>query len=341
MQARSDSTTLAAHPVDLGSFRSGDPAERRRVANAIDRACRDSGFLVITGHGVPQQQCDDVLDAFAAFFDQPLAEKLRWRVEDDMANRGYSAPGKEALAYSRGEAGAPDLFEAFNVGREDAVGSYYDRYREFYAPNVWPDVPPGLRSAWLAYDEAVTPLVDTLLRAMALALDLDESWFVERCAHAIVTGRAINYEHRSDAPDPTPGQMRMGAHSDYGILTVLLADDAPGLQIFRNGRWHDVVTARGTFVCNIGDMLQRWTNDRWNSTLHRVVPPRGERGRTDGPARRRALARFLDCPPDIVVECIDSCNGPDDPPRFDPVLAGDWLRAKILSGRRGGSADLP
>ena len=290
----------------------------------------------MTGHGVAQERCDEVLAAFAEFFDLPLAEKLRCHVEDDTANRGYSQPGKEALAYSLGDGGLPDLFEAFNVGRDDTVGTYYDTYRSFYAANVWPDAPSGLREAWLAYEDAVADLVDVLLRAMALALGLAESWFVERCRHAIGDEPRITYERRAGAPEPSPGQMRMGAHSDYGVLTVLLADDVPGLQVFRHSRWHDVATPRGTFVCNLGDMLQRWTNDRWNSTLHRVVPPPETPA---GAARRRSLARFLDCPPDLVVECIPSCIGPGDPARFEPVLAGDWLRAKVLSGRRG-SADL-
>ena len=129
MPAAGPPATLAVHPVDLEPFRLGGREDRRRVAAAVDEACGDSGFLVVTGHGVPQDRCDAVLDAFAEFFDRPLEEKLRWRVADDMANRGYRAPGKEALAYSHGDGGAPELFEAFNVGREDAVGPYFDRYR--------------------------------------------------------------------------------------------------------------------------------------------------------------------------------------------------------------------
>jgi isopenicillin N synthase-like dioxygenase len=165
---------------------------------------------------------------------------------------------------------------------------------------------------------------------MAIALGLPEQWFVERCEHAIITTRAINYERRADTPEPVEGQMRMGAHTDYGILTVLLADDVPGLQVFRDGVWHDVSTPRGAFVCNLGDMLARWTNDRWISTLHRVVPPP-----TDGAdaVRRRSIARFLDCPPDLVVETIPSCIDEDHPARYDPVNAGEWLRAKVLGSR--------
>jgi isopenicillin N synthase-like dioxygenase len=323
-------TTLPVHALDLEAFRQGTPADRLAVARDVDDACRDTGFLVVTGHGVPQETCDAVLDAFAEFFELPEDEKRAVVVDDPSANRGYSALGQEGLSYSRGEESPRDLFEAFNLGSEATVGDYYDRYRSFYAPNAWPAHPPQLRDAWLAYEAAVDDVATNLLEAMALALELPESWFVDSCRHAIVTTRAINYERRATTPDPVDGQMRMGAHTDYGILTVLLADDVPGLQVFRDGVWHDVSTPRGAFVCNLGDMLARWTNDRWISTMHRVVPPPAG---SNGPVRRRSLARFLDCPPDLVVETIPSCIDADHPARYGPVNAGEWLRAKVLGSR--------
>lgn len=329
--------TLPVHPVDLEPLRLGDPGDRRQVAATLDDACRDSGFLVVTGHGVPQQACDDVLDAFAEFFDQRLAHKERSAVADESANRGYSRMGKEALAYSRGESTAPDLFEAFNVGREDAEGPYFDEHRRFYAPNIWPSEPPRLRAVWARYEAAVARLADQLLEGMALALDLPEDWFVERCRRAVITTRALNYERPAGAPPPEPGQMRLGAHTDYGILTILLADQVPGLQVFRNERWHDVPNPQGSFVCNIGDMLERWTNDRWTSTLHRVLPPPAD---ADGPVRRRSLARFLDCEPHRTVACIPSCCTDREPPRYSPVQAGAWLQAKIMGGRTMADVDL-
>jgi isopenicillin N synthase-like dioxygenase len=329
--------TLPVHPVDLESFRLGGPADRAAVAAAIDTACRDSGFLLVSGHGVPTATCDAVLDGFGAFFDLPVTEKQRYVVADENANRGYSELGKEGLAYSRGEVTPPDLFEAFNVGREDAVGPEYDPWRSFHAANVWPAVPADLRATWLEYEYALRHVADSLLRAMAMALDLDEGWFVERLERAVLTTRAINYERAAGAPDPLPGQSRMGAHTDYGVLTILLADDVPGLQVFRGDTWHDVSVPRGSFVCNLGDMLERWTNNRWTSTLHRVVPPPS---RVAGPVRRRSIARFLDCPPDLVVECIPSCAGPGNPVRYEPVSAGAWLQEKVLSGRGRRQADL-
>ncbi len=321
---------LPVHPVDLEPFRNGTARDRDDVARALDRACRDSGFLQITGHGVPQATCDAALDAFGAFFDEPLAFKQQFVVADHEANRGYSAVGQEGLSYSRGETAPPDLFEAFNVGLDDTDGEYYDTWRRFFAPNVWPDRPANLREIWRDYERAVSGVAATLLRAMALALGLDEEWFVRKCEHAIITTRAINYVRPPGAPDPLPEQMRMGAHTDYGVVTILLADDVPGLQVFRGGTWHPVSVPRGAFVCNIGDMLERWTNDRWTSTLHRVVPPPADQ---HGPVRRRAIARFFDCPPDLVVETIPTCITEDQPAKYDAVDAGTWLREKVLGSR--------
>jgi isopenicillin N synthase-like dioxygenase len=188
-------SAAAASPIpviDLTPFRQGGADGKRAVAGQVDAACRDFGFLQVTGHGMPGPVCDDLLDAWTAFFDLPVAEKLRWVVPDESANRGYSWPGKEALAYSRGEQTPPDLMEAFNVGRREQDDPYYERHAAFYAPNVWPGRPPGLRAAWERYDLAASAVVGIVLRVMALALDLPEDWITGRCTRAIETTRAIN-----------------------------------------------------------------------------------------------------------------------------------------------------
>ncbi|HEX2576255.1 MAG TPA: 2-oxoglutarate and iron-dependent oxygenase domain-containing protein [Aquihabitans sp.] len=320
---------LAVHPVDLEPFRHGGPAEREAVARRIDLACRDTGFLVLTGHGVPATIVDRWMDACGEFFALPIEEKRRWIVADPAANCGYTELGQEGLAYTLGEATPPDLFEAITFGREDAVGPTFDAMRRYFHPNVWPDRPAGLRDAFLDYEAHLRELSHVVLRAMELALDLPPEWLVERNRDAVITTRAINYERAEGAPDPVPGQMRLGAHSDYGVLTLLAADDVPGLEIRRDGRWHPVSPPPGTFIGNIGDLLGRWTNDRWRSTQHRVVPPPAG----TGPVRRRSVARFMDGDPSLTVECIPSCVSAEHPARYGPVNAGEWLVAKIVGGR--------
>lgn len=321
---------LVAYPVDLEPFRVGGDEDRRQVAQALDEACRATGFLVLTGHGVDPDVVTRFHAACDAFFARPIEAKREAILEDPTANCGYSELGQEALAYTLGEETPPDLFEAITFAREDAAGSEFEPVREYFHPNTWLDGEGDLRAAYVAYEAALRSVSDTVLQAMALALDLPIDWMVERNRNAVITVRSINYERAPGSPEPEPGQMRLGAHTDYGVMTLLTADDVPGLQVFRDGTWHPLSVAPGTFVCNIGDMLARWTNDRWNSTLHRVVPPPAD---VTGAVRRRSIARFLDGDPTLTIECIPSCVDDAHPARYRPVNAGAWLVAKIVGGR--------
>jgi isopenicillin N synthase-like dioxygenase len=320
--------------VDLTPFRLGGTEDRRAVAAQVDEACRTTGFLAVTGHGVPAGVVERMFAVTGAFFDLPLEEKLRHRVADPSANRGYTAEGTEALGYSLGRASPPDLFEAFNVGwevAEDEVDDYVAAARAtFLAPNRWPERPAGFRAAWLDYWHAVDALGDTLLAACAVALGLPDGWFVPLFDRDIAVMRAVNYERRDPATTFAPGQMRMGPHSDYGSLTILAADPVPGLQILADdGTWLDVVPPAGGFLVNLGDLMAEWTNDRWRSTVHRVVPPAG-----DGPVRRRSVAWFQQPNYDAVIEVLPTCTSADDPPRYPPVTSGEHLLGKLLGPKR-------
>ncbi len=322
-----DAVTL----VDLEPFRSGNEHDRASVAAEIDEACRSTGFLQIVGHGVSSELTHRMLDTTAKFFDLPIESKMSNVVADLSANRGYAAEGSEALAYSLGEEPtAPDLFEAFNAGREASEDPYFAAHRRFFAPNVWPVDPPEMRAVWLEYQQALHGLNDHLLQAFALALDVAPEFFIERTRRSIVTLRAINYERRRGAPEPLADQMRMGAHTDYGVLTVLLADDVPGLQVYHDDSWQNVNVPEASLIVNLGDMLATWTNDRWVSTLHRVVPPSSDAG---GPVRRRSVAQFMEADPDCVIECIPSCTSAERPARYEPISAGEYLLAKLLGPR--------
>ena len=176
----------------------------------------------------------------------------------------------------------------------------------------------------------------TLLEIFALALDLDPDFFHGYTERDLVVSRALNYERRSAGDLAEAGQLRMGAHTDYGVLTVLLADDVPGLEVRRHGRWEPVEMPKGTLMINLGDMLARWTNDRWVSTLHRVVPPPGD---VPGSHRRRSFARFLEADPHRVISSIPTCITDDHPEQYAPVVAGEYLMTKVLGPRAGHVVD--
>lgn len=325
----------AVTAIDLEPFRTGSDDDRRRTAQLIDDACRHTGFLAITGHGIDPALIEAMLAVTTEFFDLPAEEKLRYVPDNLEGNRGYAAEGTEALSYSLGEESPPDLFEAFNIGREipaDDDDPYVTTVRDtYFHPNVWPERPAAMRDVWLRYWEAVEQLGRTLLQACALALELPEHWFDDKIDRSISVMRAINYERRPGSPDPQPGQLRMGAHTDYGSLTVLLADDVPGLQVRNPGEgWVDVSVPPGGFLVNIGDLLAEWTNDRWHSTIHRVLPPPVG---TDGPVRRRSVAWFQQPNWDAIIECIPSCTSADNPPKYRPVSSGDHLLAKLMGPR--------
>jgi isopenicillin N synthase-like dioxygenase len=324
-------------PIDLRPFREGDRAARRAVAAQFDDAGRDSGFFAVTGHGVDPALMAQMLDVTAAFFDRSPDEKMRYYLEDRVANRGYAPEGTEALAYSLGEADLPpDLFEAFNVGREltpaQLADPYFAAHRDLYfAANVWPTAPADFRDTWLRYWQAVERVAMDIMSAAAMALGLPDEYFTPFVDRSISVVRANNYQRRAGAPAPQSGQMRMGAHSDYGSITVLLADSVPGLQIRDDdGVWHDVLPPDDGFIVNVGDLLAEWTNDRWRSTLHRVVPPPG---RSDEPVRRRSIAWFQQPNWDAQIECLPTCYDESNPPRYGKVTSGEHLLAKLMGPR--------
>ncbi len=320
--------------IDLGAWADGDETARWGVAAALDVACREVGFMQIVGHSITDDVLGGMLAAADDFFGLPVEAKLATKNPDLAANRGYSGFGSEALAYSLGEvAPPPDLFEAFNIG-EDAVpdDSWHaaERHR-FFAPNVWPVELPQMRAQLVAYFAQARRVAVTLTDVFAVALGLPEQWFRPYIDHSTTTLRLNHYLRHAAEADPLPGQQRMGAHTDYGVVTVLYADpDVAGLQIMSAaGEWVDVLPQPGALLVNLGDLSAEWTNDRWRSTLHRVVPPA-----TPGPARRRSAAFFFDANYDAVIECLPTCCSTANPPRYPAVIAGEHVIAKIMGPRQ-------
>jgi len=303
------------------------------VAAEVDRASREIGFYQVTGHGLDLDMGAGALAVADEFFGLPAPVKARYRSPSAEVNRGYSAVGSESLLYSLGIEAPPDLFEAFNIGLDDVPHDpFHDAERHrFFAPNIWPAAIPELRPALTSWFDQCRRLSSLLASVSAVALGLAEDFFADKIDHAVFTMRVNHYVRPEGSPPPLPGQQRMGAHTDYGLLTILLADPVPGLQIIGpDGEWHDVLPTPGALLINLGDMLAQWTNDQWRSTVHRVVPPPDA---VAGPARRRSIALFNDANQDALVACLPTCATAERPARYEPVTAGDHLLAKLLGPR--------
>ncbi len=314
--------------IDISPYYSGTEQGKRQVAAQIGRACREIGFYIITGHGVPEAMVAEIDKAARDFFDLPLAEKAKLAGTDAGAV-GYAGMGARSLAYTRGEETPPDLHESFQVSKVDA--DLDDPYfqtpaaKKLVPPNRWPASQPRFKSICTAYYSRMGALARDLLRLSALALDLPEGYFEDKIDRHI--GRLSFKLYPEQKVKPLPGQLRAGAHTDYGTVTILRpGDSVGGLQVAdKNGRWHDVPTVPNTFVINQGDMMARWTNDHWLSTLHRVVNPPDE---ALGGNRRLSIVFFHHPNYDAVVECLPTCTGPGDAPKYPPVTVADYYALK-------------
>ncbi len=313
--------------VDLsGAFEPG--SQRDQVVDVIRRACEDVGFLVITGHGVADEVVQRIDSVSRAFFSMPEEEKLTYAGAPGIY-RGFTPSQASALALSREDESLPDLCELYTVNRFDdpqiARRAGLREGREgFFAPNIWPDPShvPGFKEAFETYYEVMEDLATRLMRLMALALGLDEFWFDDKIRDHI-TNLTVNHYPALDEPAQS-GQFRRGAHSDWGSLTILYHDGEPGLQIMSpDGEWEDVPTVADSFVVNLGDLMAAWTNDRWVSTLHRVLAPEGDMG------DRISIAFFHQPTYDAHIECIPTCTSPDDPPHHEPTTSGGWILSML------------
>ena len=316
--------------IDIAPYLERSAKEQQNVARAVDRACSTLGFLIISGHGVPESLVDQMRSVSRAYFDLPLQEKLELRMPPDRY-RGYISLGSEALSYSLDEESPPDFKESFSIGPIDAPDDAYHRGAapgKFFAPNLWPNV-PGFRVTWEAYYREMERFATQLMRIFAIGLGMDEHSFDDKIDRHITNFSVLHYPEQPNPP--LPGQLRAGAHTDYGSLTILKPDNAPGgLQVLSKGDWIDVPTLPGTFVVNLGDLMAEWTNDRWVSTLHRVVNP--PRDRALG-SRRISMAFFHQPNYDALIECLPTCTTADRPPRYGRTTSGEHVWMKINKHR--------
>lgn len=329
------SVPFAVPTVDISAYVTGGPPHRRAaVAAAMDAACSTVGFVQVVGHGIDPGVTDALAEALDAFFLLPLEVKSRSRCGPEV-NRGYSPPRSESLSLSLGVESASrmnDFFEAFNIGSTASDFPDLDLDGADYPENLWPDDAPGFRAPVQVYAAEAGRVARTLTTVFADALALDPGHFEAFTGHSLDVVRMNHYALPPGEVELDGDLTGMGEHTDYGIVTVLWADQVPGLQVLGgDGTWHDVVPADGALLVNLGDLMARWTNERWTSTLHRVKPPV-----VDGTIlRRRSVAYFHDGDVDAVIEALPTCVAPSDAPLHPPTTVRQHLAAKLAGSRAG------
>ncbi len=260
--------------IDLTPFRRG--TDRQPVVDAVRTACEQIGFLVISGHGIEPALLVEAFAQSRAFFDQPLADKRRAAPPIARRQRGYHEIASRNLGKTMGADVPPDLRESFFFGPIDDHRAHYAdmaEAAESYAPNVLPEAPPHFTPTMIALYRSFERLSQDLLRAFACALELPELWFADKIDRHFSIMSTHHYPPLTE--QPRPGQLRTGAHTDFGAMTILaMTDAAGGLEVLMpDGSWSSVVAKPQQLVVNLGDMMARWTNGHWASTVHRVVNP--------------------------------------------------------------------
>ncbi|KUF17516.1 oxidoreductase [Streptomyces silvensis] len=293
--------TMTIPTVDLRTWRSGPPETRARIASTVDEALHTAGFLLLTGHGIAPELRTTIRHEAATFFHLPPPAKEPYAVR--VGARGWLAPGAEANSYAEGAPSPPDLKESLSFAADEPTGDpAVDA--EWFAPNTWPRETPGLRDAVQTYLRQLRTLSDVILELLAVVLGEPEDFFTRHTGHP-TWGFNINwYPALERVGTPAPGQFRIGAHTDFGTVTVLDRQAGRGgLQVFTDADgWQDAPWDPAAFTINIGDLMARWTGGRWRSGRHRVLPPH-----PDAPAEElMSLVYFYECDPGTDVRGVDS-----------------------------------
>ncbi len=282
-----------------------DGSDKQGVAKQIRWALSNAGFMYVKNHGIDQGFVDDVFSVTRRFFDLSMAEKMALHVSrSDVALRGYIEPFGENTDPGK----TRDLKECFDIGPERKALE-----GPFFGPNQWPTALPEFRTLVYGYHEKMVTLSRQLLRGIALSLDLAEDFFDGIMKDPISIQRLLHYPPQNGHADKDI--IGIGAHTDYGNLTILAQDDVGGLQVMnRDGNWVDGTPIRGAFVINIGDLIQKLTNDIYLANMHRVINTSGR--------ERYSIPFFIDAAFDAVIAPLPSCVTEANPQRYQPVTCG-------------------
>lgn len=312
--------------IDLAPASSSDASARKAVAWEIHKACRDTGFFYVANHGVSHDLMAGQLAWAQRFFALPLEDKMKLDMSRNKGPSGYEAMKLQTLDLGS----PPDLKEGFQFHRE--VDAQTSADRGYRGGNLWPENLPGFRAQMDAYHAAVMQLGKKLMSLLALSLDLPEDYFAQGLEDLMCSVRLLHYPPQP--ADSAYNQLGAGAHTDWGSITMLLQDDCGGLEVqHASGDWIRATPIPGTFIINLGDMVRRWTNDVYRSTMHRVLNNVSNRD-------RYSVAAFFNPNYNYRVTCLPTCLGDGEQPLYPPCTVGEHIKEMFerTYGRKPASA---
>ncbi len=310
------SNALGIPSVDLSEFTHGNDAQRKKFVQELGNAYETVGFVAVKNHGIPQEIVDSLYRLSQAFFSQPVDKKVSFEVPGGAGQRGYTSFGKEqAKGFD-----SPDLKEFFQYGQTVEDG---DAIKNEYPENVKVKEIQGFDDTFYKAYRYFEASGGHLLTAIAIYLGLDETYFEDHIKNGNSILRAIHYPPITQEPKSA---VRAEQHEDINLITLLVGASADGLQILnKNNEWVAVTALPDQIVVNVGDMLQRLTNNRLKSTTHRVVNPPRELWGTS----RFSIPFFLHPRSDMKLNCLSSCVTAENPLAYDPITAGEYLNERL------------
>ncbi len=284
--------------IDFTAFTNGDTITRQNIIKQIYQACHEIGFMYLQNSGISKDLIRQVFTYSKSFFNLPLEVKQKQAWSDEFNNTGYIGIERERLDPTK----PGDLKEAFNVNKQAVI---------------------GIDASILDFYDSCTELANTLLQTYALALELPEDFLITRHNQRNHTFRALHYPPLQTPSKP--GQVRAGEHSDYGSITLLFQDDVGGLEVqTASGEWIAAPAIPDTVIVNTGDLMQRWTNNIFCSTKHRVMIPNDSRVKQS----RYSIAFFCHPNDDTEITCLESCQK-EQSPIYPSILAGEYLLSRL------------
>lgn len=312
-------STVNIPRLDLDTYINGNAEQRKKFSDAIGKAFNETGFVTITNHGLSKQLIDKLYEQVKTLFALPETTKQKYEVPELAGQRGYTGKNKETAKGFK----VPDLKEFWQIGQTVAADS---PLKAEYPDNIVVSELPEFNSTTVEVYKKLEEAGKHLLRAIAVYLKLPENYFDNKVDEGNSILRTLHYFPILD-PDSLPADaVRAGAHEDINLITLLIGASADGLELLtRENEWFPVKAYGEDLVVNVGDMLQRLTNNKLKSTTHRVVNPPREQMKSS----RFSVPFFLHPKPGMDLTCLESCIDAEHPKAYSDMTAGEYLDERL------------